>query len=82
MQPSSMRPVEATIPYEDNAFFYSSLPMDDEDFVYVAELFMNGLRDKAEQMVNALTPVDFDKLYRLGHWLKGSSGSAGYDELS
>lgn len=61
---------------------YSTLPMDDEEFVYVAELFKSGLRKKAELMVNALMECDFEELYRLGHWLKGSSGTAGYYELS
>jgi PAS domain S-box-containing protein len=63
-------------------YFYSSLPMDDEDFLYVAELFKSSMREKAELMVNALTPIDYEQLFRLGHWLKGSSGTAGYDALS
>lgn len=65
--PSSMEPIG------------SSLPMDDEDFVYVAQLFVSNLNTKIRQMVEALTSGDYDKLFRLGHWLKGSGGSAGYD---
>ena len=67
---------------QEEELIYSTLPMDDEEFVFVAELFKKGLREKAEMMVNALTPVDFEELFRLGHWLKGSGGTAGYDSLS
>ncbi len=57
----------------------SSLPMDDEDFVYVAQLFVTNLNTKVQLMVEALSNRDFVQLSALGHWLKGSAGSAGYD---
>ena len=60
----------------------SSLPMDDEDFVYISQLFVNGLYPKVEGMVNAILGHNFDDLVSLGHWLKGASGSAGYEPLS
>ena len=73
--------IEAWNNVNDNAPIVSSLPMDDEDFVYVARLFVDGLAVKTRQMVEALMRKDFEKLYELGHWLKGASGSAGYNEF-
>ena len=56
--------------------------MNDEDFVYVADLFVRHLNTKVELMVNALVANDYERLFELGHWLKGASGSAGYGILS
>ncbi len=57
----------------------SSLPMDDEDFIKVAELFVGNLHKKNRQMVKALVSQNFGKLFDLGHWLAGAGGSAGYE---
>ncbi len=59
----------------------SSLPMDDEDFIYVAQLFVGRLNSKVASMVEALVSKDFEELHNLGHWLKGAGGSAGYEQL-
>lgn len=73
---------DASLDFASGTPIGSSLPMDDEDFVYVAELFVGSLNTKVESMVNALVDQDFDQLFELGHWLRGASGSAGYDSLS
>ena len=64
--------------FMDNEPIVSTLPMDDEDFVYVARLFVDSLGIKVESMVAALANKDFDELIELGHWLKGAGGTAGY----
>jgi PAS domain S-box-containing protein len=57
----------------------SSLPMDDEDFVMIANMFVQHLLVKIEAMESAWKAANFEELYELGHWLKGSGGSAGFD---
>jgi len=37
------------------------------------------LRSKIESMESASKANDFQELYELGHWLKGSGGSAGFE---
>jgi HPt (histidine-containing phosphotransfer) domain-containing protein len=63
----------------DSAAIESSLPMDDEDFVAIASMFVKALRSKIEMMEAACKAQDYQELYELGHWLKGSGGSAGFD---
>ena len=72
---------EKKLVVETDQMIGSTLPMDDEDFVYVATLFTNSLNTKVEGMVNALVEQNFEELFTLGHWLKGASGSAGYQPL-
>ncbi|QEG22392.1 response regulator [Mariniblastus fucicola] len=79
-KPESPPVMESLLP-ADAELIGSSLPMDDEDFVYVAKLFVSNLGAKVESMVNALVEQDFEQLFALGHWLKGASGSAGYASL-
>lgn len=57
----------------------SSFPMEDEDFVHIANLFIDRLQEKIDTMVAASDAQDFDDLCELGHWLKGAGGSAGFD---
>ena len=67
---------------DERSLIGSSLPMDDEDFIEVAEIFVAGLHKKNSQMSKALKIANFPELVELGHWLKGAAGSAGYGELS
>ncbi len=60
-------------------FVESSLPMDDEDFVNIANLFVEHLHNQIEKMKLAAESMDFEELYSLGHWLKGAGGSAGFE---
>jgi CheY-like chemotaxis protein len=60
----------------------SSLPMDDEDFVMIANMFVQHLLEKIDLMESAWQTEDFEELYELGHWLKGSGGSAGFDAFN
>ena len=65
-----------------NGFIGSTLPMDDADFIEVAEIFTEGLYKKVDLMITALEDGDFEQLSSLGHWLKGAAGSAGYEPLT
>ena len=60
----------------------SNLPMDDQDFIDIANLFKRNLDKKVQMMKVALQTDDFQQLVELGHWLKGSGGSAGFDCLA
>ena len=64
---------------EQEEAIVSSLPMDDEDFVMVANMFVDGLAVKSKLMVEALEARNYQQLFELGHWLKGAGGSAGYE---
>ena len=74
--------VNADTGNDDQQLIGSSLPMDDEDFIEVAEIFVAGLHKKNSQMIAALESANFAELVELGHWLKGAAGSAGYGPLS
>jgi PAS domain S-box-containing protein len=47
----------------------------------VARSFCDQLPGKLDAMEAALAAGDFDTLKSLAHWLKGSGGSVGYDDL-
>ena len=57
----------------------SSLPMDDEDFRLIVEIFVGRMREKVSQMETAVQENNYEELERLAHWLKGSGGTAGFD---
>ncbi|MFK7767295.1 MAG: ATP-binding protein [Mariniblastus sp.] len=60
----------------------SSLPMDDEDFRLIVEIFVGRMREKIALMGTALASTNYVELERLGHWLKGSGGTAGFDHFT
>ena len=63
-------------------FIVSELPMDDQDFIDIATMFTSHLNMKIGKMYDALGQGDFEQLFEIGHWLKGSGGSAGFDAFS
>ncbi len=75
-QPPQLAPVEA-----DTSWIISTLPMDDIDFVEVAQIFTDSLNSKLHEMVDACSNENFKELAQFGHWLKGAGGSAGFAPL-
>ena len=60
----------------------SSLPMDDEEFREIAQMFADRLHEKAALMVEAARTGNFVELAGLAHWLKGSGGTAGFNHFT
>jgi signal transduction histidine kinase/HPt (histidine-containing phosphotransfer) domain-containing protein/ActR/RegA family two-component response regulator len=61
---------------------YSRLPLDDAELREIVDLFIDSLRGKIEALRRAWALADFDDIARLAHWLKGSGGTAGFDEFT
>lgn len=80
-EPTGQQNLEAA-QTEPPSFIESSLPMDDEDFVNIANMFASQLNLKIEAMIAAVNGCDFEELHNLGHWLKGAGGSAGFEDFS
>ena len=57
------------------------LPMSNPKFREIAEKFVARLTEQLPAIDTAWENRDFEELKRLGHWLKGSSGSIGFDQL-
>lgn len=71
--------VSGDCPPTESEVIRCSLPMDDEDFVMIANMFVTHLQSKIQLMDAAAQARDFGALAELGHWLKGAGGSAGFD---
>ena len=59
----------------------SSLPMSNPKFRSIVEKFIVRLGDQLVAIDAAWSQRDYDKLKRLGHWLKGSAGSVGFNQF-
>ncbi len=59
-----------------------SLPLDDSDFLEIAEEFMTRLKEQLTAMCQACSQNDDVQLAQLAHWLKGSGGTAGFDAFT
>ncbi len=59
-----------------------SVPMDDPDYRQIVGTFVSRLQEKLVLMKEAHERGDFDDLAELGHWLKGSGGTVGFQILS
>lgn len=60
----------------------SSLPLDDPEILEIVESFMESLQERVQAMRAAFDTSDFHELRELGHWLKGSAGTVGFDQFS
>jgi CheY-like chemotaxis protein/HPt (histidine-containing phosphotransfer) domain-containing protein len=60
----------------------SSLPLDDPDFLEIIHEFIERLSTRLAEMRQAARENDFAALAGLAHWLRGSGGSAGFQELT
>ncbi len=62
----------------DTALIRCSYPLDDPDFLEIAQDFSSRLETKLAAMRAACTTDDDQELAGLAHWLKGSGGTAGF----
>jgi signal transduction histidine kinase/CheY-like chemotaxis protein len=61
----------------------SDLPCDDDpEFQEIVEEFQDSLHAKLDLMEAALSANDMNELALLAHWLKGSGGTAGFNEFT
>ena len=58
---------------------YSHLPTDDPEFREIVEEFLTRLQNQLAAMQTAAETQDYAELARLGHWLKGSGGTVGFN---
>ncbi len=73
-EPSNNEPVETEK-------IYSSLPVANEKFRAIVKNFVVRLEEQMTAIDTAYEQRDYDELKKLGHWLKGSSGSVGFHQL-
>ena len=66
----------------ENEEICSRLPLDDPDFREIVEEFVAMLPAKLEMMREYALTDDFESLKQMAHWLKGTAGSAGFDQFS
>jgi two-component system, sensor histidine kinase len=59
-----------------------ALPLDDEGFREIVQEFAIKLASQIERMKLAFASEDWNELIELGHWLKGSGGTAGYEQFT
>jgi HPt (histidine-containing phosphotransfer) domain-containing protein len=59
----------------------SELLVEDPDLRDLVEEFVDGLTERAAEFRQAFEELDWDKLARLAHQLKGAAGSYGYPDL-
>jgi len=69
---------DVAIEQSDAGKIYSSLPMSNEKYRDIVEKFIIRLEDQLAGIDAAWSDRNYDELKRLGHWLKGSSGSVGF----
>jgi len=73
---------EAANQQEDDQELYYSRLAGSEKLAPVVEKFITRVREQFTQMENANNGSDFTELAALAHWLKGSGGTVGFDQLS
>lgn len=66
---------------EDTCPIRCSYPLDDPEFLEIAEDFVQALRARFPVLDQANADGDFAKLAEEAHWLKGVSGSAGFEQF-
>jgi CheY-like chemotaxis protein len=59
----------------------SSLPMSNPKFRSIVEKFVTRLGEQLTAIDSAWSQRNYDELAKLGHWLKGSSGSVGFNQF-
>jgi CheY-like chemotaxis protein/HPt (histidine-containing phosphotransfer) domain-containing protein len=59
-----------------------ALPLDDDVFREIVAEFSEKLRAQVDRMKMAYASEQWDELVQLAHWLKGSGGTAGYEQFT
>lgn len=73
--------VEASYETRQSEKIYSSIAGAGEKYQKIVEKFILRLGQQMSVIDSAWLQRDYDELKRLGHWLKGSSGSVGFSAL-
>ena len=60
----------------------STLPMDDPDFREIVIDFVDRLSGKLDEMDRAIDEQRWDDVAKLAHWLRGGSGTVGFEQFS
>jgi two-component system, sensor histidine kinase and response regulator len=60
----------------------SSLPMEDPDLIQIVREFIERLEPQIKEMRQSARAGDLAAVAALAHWLKGSGGTAGFQELT
>ncbi|MBI2481613.1 MAG: response regulator, partial [Planctomycetia bacterium] len=60
---------------------YSTLPMEDEELREIVVEFVDCMRDKLVEMRSVQSGNSFRQLAQLAHGLKGTGGTAGFNQL-
>jgi len=91
VKPASAAAIEAPAPAvnrqeqdsrcDDQAKVYSSLPVSNPKFRKIIEKFVVRLKQQMAAIDTAWAERDYAELDRLGHWLKGSAGSLGFEQF-
>ncbi|MEM7457728.1 MAG: Hpt domain-containing protein [Planctomycetota bacterium] len=71
----------SAIESEEREQIHSTLPMQDEGYREIVELFVQRLRDNTKTMLGAARARSYEEIYELAHWLKGSGPCAGFEVL-
>ena len=61
---------------------YSSLPCEDPEIRKIVEGFVSRLKSKVDEIEDAWNERDHATLAELGHWLKGSGPTVGFNDFS
>ena len=59
-----------------------ALPLDDETFREIVQEFSDKVLLQVERMRQAYVSEEWNELLELAHWLKGSGGTAGYEQFT
>jgi CheY-like chemotaxis protein/HPt (histidine-containing phosphotransfer) domain-containing protein len=59
-----------------------ALPLDDDVFREIVEEFSEKVRSQVDRMKRAYVAEEWNELVELAHWLKGSGGTAGYEQFT
>lgn len=85
IQHSAASPTETSKPPEpvqQETAVISALPYDDPDYREIIDDFRTEIAQKLTEMTAAFDERAFDELARLAHWVKGTAGTAGFDQFT
>lgn len=86
-QPQHATPITPDAPIQsppaslDSSPVCCSYPLDDTDFLEIAEDFVETLGTRLPPMYQSFIDADWQSLASDAHWLKGVSGSAGFEQF-
>ncbi|MEM6470441.1 MAG: ATP-binding protein [Planctomycetota bacterium] len=73
---------EVSVTSDSQKVIRCSYPLDDPEFLEIAEDFVRVLRERLTVVKGLIETRDFDSIASQAHWLKGVSGSAGYQDFA